>query len=355
MFHENECFWTAPILWRRCCGVALGTGLEAAPREFGTGMAFASLRGSRLIARYKGVVLGVFDLAARGIADQGLDLLTYETRRRPTMENFSRTSSIAMMAALLAVSFTLTLSAPAPAAAREKCVKAKLRLELEGKGDRDQDGLTKCEERKVTFTDPRDWDTDNDKLSDAAEARGLSDPLNPDSDGDGVDDGVEQINGTSPIDTDSDNDGLTDDVDPDPAGALSNKIEGAVDALNCPSQGGVGSVTVLGVVIGIDGNTRYDGAENCAALAQRRIDNGGAHVEVTVSSGQGGALSATRVDLEDADNDGSPDRIDTDDDNDGIEDDIDTDDDGDGVPDVDDKDDDLGIDEDDDDEGEGDE
>jgi cytoskeletal protein RodZ len=57
--------------------------------------------------------------------------------------------------------------------------------------DRDDDRLTD-EEELMYGTDPNDWDTDNDELSDSAEIRVWNtDPLNPDTDGDGYLDGLE--------------------------------------------------------------------------------------------------------------------------------------------------------------------
>ena len=100
--------------------------------------------------------------------------------------------------------------------------------------DRDGDGLGKCEEERLG-TDPNNWDTDGDGLSDGDEVLkygtdplkadtdgdGLSDydeiykyktdPLNPDTDGDGLSDGDEVLKyKTDPLKADTDGDGLSD-------------------------------------------------------------------------------------------------------------------------------------------------
>jgi hypothetical protein len=60
-------------------------------------------------------------------------------------------------------------------------------------------------------TDPADLDSDNDDLSDAAEAEHGTDPNNPDTDGDGVTDRMEIFDlNTNPTDPDTDLDGLGD-------------------------------------------------------------------------------------------------------------------------------------------------
>ena len=64
--------------------------------------------------------------------------------------------------------------------------------------DSDNDGLTDEEERRLG-TDPHNWDTDGDGLSDGDEAHiWHTNPLNPDTDGDGYPDGVEVKNGFNP-------------------------------------------------------------------------------------------------------------------------------------------------------------
>jgi hypothetical protein len=61
-------------------------------------------------------------------------------------------------------------------------------------------------------SNPREWDTDGDSLTDPEEVFELgTDPNHPDSDGDGISDGVEVgQRGTDPLDMDSDDDGLDD-------------------------------------------------------------------------------------------------------------------------------------------------
>jgi len=64
--------------------------------------------------------------------------------------------------------------------------------------DSDNDGLSDKEER-LLGTDPYNFDTDGDGLTDYAEVRIYkTDPLNPDTDGDGYSDGDEVINGFDP-------------------------------------------------------------------------------------------------------------------------------------------------------------
>jgi hypothetical protein len=259
-----------------------------------------------------------------------------------------RPSYLLAAAALTIAIAGLVVPPSAVAQTVDPCVRAKLRLVEVGRGDKDKDGLTKCEERKVYGTDAKDWDTDNDGISDGDEVDGNTDELDDDTDDDGIKDGDEETIGTSAVDEDSDGDGVIDGLDDDPAGELSDQIEGSLEGIFCPVGGGTGTITVLGNDITVSADTAYDGAESCDDLLTRFINNGGAHVEVNVSYDGFGGLTATRVDLEDADNDGSPDLIDDDDDNDGIDDDIDDDDDNDGVLDSEDGDDDNGDDQDDD-------
>jgi hypothetical protein len=82
-----------------------------------------------------------------------------------------------------------------------------------GNPDRDGDGLTNDQEA-VVGTDPDDWDSDDDGLSDGYEwetgsERGC-DPLDPDSDDDGLTDALERRIGSRIDVADSDGDGLTD-------------------------------------------------------------------------------------------------------------------------------------------------
>ena len=76
--------------------------------------------------------------------------------------------------------------------------------------DSDNDGLTDSHERLWTFTDPEEYDTDGDWLSDGYEASVGTDPLLPDTDGDGLSDGYEDSLGSDPLSADTDGDGLSD-------------------------------------------------------------------------------------------------------------------------------------------------
>lgn len=64
--------------------------------------------------------------------------------------------------------------------------------------DSDSDGIDDVRERQLA-TDPRNWDTDGDSLSDGDEVLGWkTDPLNSDTDGDSYADGQEVKNGYNP-------------------------------------------------------------------------------------------------------------------------------------------------------------
>lgn len=77
--------------------------------------------------------------------------------------------------------------------------------------DRDGDGLTRCEELALG-TDPNNWDTDGDGISDGDEVRKYgTNPLMPDTDLDGISDYDEIFKyKTDPLNPDTDGDGLTD-------------------------------------------------------------------------------------------------------------------------------------------------
>jgi outer membrane protein OmpA-like peptidoglycan-associated protein len=77
--------------------------------------------------------------------------------------------------------------------------------------DPDKDGLVTKEEKRIR-TDPRNPDTDGDRLTDGEEVRRYStDPLNPDTDGDGLTDGDEvRVHATDPLNPDTDRDRLLD-------------------------------------------------------------------------------------------------------------------------------------------------
>ncbi|MDZ4845369.1 MAG: DUF6089 family protein [Chitinophagales bacterium] len=77
--------------------------------------------------------------------------------------------------------------------------------------DNDKDGLSDADE-KIAGTNPKNYDTDGDLLSDGEEVNQFkSDPLKKDTDGDGLDDGKEvRETETDPTLTDTDGDGLDD-------------------------------------------------------------------------------------------------------------------------------------------------
>jgi hypothetical protein len=79
--------------------------------------------------------------------------------------------------------------------------------------DPDDDGLTNLEEWNgdENSTDPMDADSDNDDLTDGAEANTHgTDPNDADSDDDGLNDGAEIAASTLPLDPDTDNDEMND-------------------------------------------------------------------------------------------------------------------------------------------------
>ena len=81
---------------------------------------------------------------------------------------------------------------------------------FDGLFDADGDGLSFAQEHLTHGTDPHDWDTDGDGLSDGYEIQIGTNPLKWDSDGDGLSDGEEIEAGTDPNDPDSDDDGIDD-------------------------------------------------------------------------------------------------------------------------------------------------
>lgn len=93
--------------------------------------------------------------------------------------------------------------------------------------DTDRDGLTNQWEIQVSLTDPRDADTDDDRIPDGKEDADLdtlrnrveqglgTNPNDADTDDDSLDDGDEVGEGTDPNDPDSDDDGIDDGDDAD--------------------------------------------------------------------------------------------------------------------------------------------
>jgi len=80
-----------------------------------------------------------------------------------------------------------------------------------GDGDADKDGLLKSEEKRLG-TNPNNFDTDGDGLSDGDEVRKYrTNPLKGDTDGDGLSDADEVLKyKTDPLKADTDGDGLSD-------------------------------------------------------------------------------------------------------------------------------------------------
>lgn len=199
------------------------------------------------------------------------------------------------------------------ASAGDPCARANQRLEQTGRGDRDFDGLSDCSEKKVVGTDRRDPDSDDDAIDDGTEIENGTDPLDSDSDDDGLDDGDEDSVGTDPNDPDSDDDGEDDGEDADPADELVNEIEGDLESIDCAG----GTLVLLGIEVSLTPATEWEDPASCEELAASFAANGGAHVEVEVTGDAQSGLQAREVELEDDDNDGSPDDVDGDDDDDG--------------------------------------
>jgi len=210
-----------------------------------------------------------------------------------------------------------------------QCAAADARLAAKGVGDSDHDGLSDCREHKILGTNPRNFDSDHDGVPDATEVADGTNPLDVDSDDDGLSDGAEAVAGSDPLVQDSDGDGLVDGTDTDPNGDLDSEIRGAIGSLTCDAPA---NVVVLGITIAVDGQTRFEGPQDCASLQAAIAANGGAHAQVVVQQ-VGGGLLADKISVDDADNDGSPNHVDADDDNDGTPDVTDVDDDNNGVDD----------------------
>jgi len=195
----------------------------------------------------------------------------------------------------------------------DPCAGADAALAATGAGDRDHDGLSNCRERRVLGTKARDWDTDDDGVSDSDEVGKGTNPTDADSDDDGLDDGSEHDMGTDPTSADSDHDGEVDGEDADPSGELDSKIEGRATAVTCPSGELPGTMSVLGIPIALEGTTEYEHVESCDALAGLVSQNGGVHVDVKVTGDLGAGFHAVEVEAKDLDDDGSPGSADHDD------------------------------------------
>ncbi len=218
-----------------------------------------------------------------------------------TLSSSTRKALPTVLAAFLGLATVCAVNVSQPAAqAAEPCAQANARLEATGNGDRDRDGLSNCSEKRVFGTDHRDYDSDDDGLPDPDELEDGTDPTDADSDDDGLGDGEEGEAGSDPGDADSDEDGVSDGTDCDPADDLESGIEGAVQAITCPTDEANGSLTVLGVPITLTPQTELEHVLSCANLAV------GTHVEVKLSGDATTALIAEGVEVEDGDNDGCP-------------------------------------------------
>ena len=106
-----------------------------------------------------------------------------------------------------------------------------------GTGDPDGDSLPNSGEF-ARGTDPNDFDTDNDLLSDGAEVNvHLTNPLAADTDGDGLSDGAEvNTHGSSALDADSDDDTLSDGAEVNTHGSSPLSIDSDNDGFNDPTE-----------------------------------------------------------------------------------------------------------------------
>jgi hypothetical protein len=206
----------------------------------------------------------------------------------------------ALVVVLGIAAFLVLNVAELAAQAQNPCAQADARLAGTGRGDRDHDGLSNCAEKQVFGTDHRDYDSDDDGVSDPDELDEGTDPTDADSDDDEVDDGEEEDNGSDPNDADSDDDGTPDGQDCDPADELESEIEGAVQEITCPTADTNGTLKLLGIAITLTPTTEFDDGASCAELVV------GAHVEVEVTGDATTALTAAEVEVEDADSDGCP-------------------------------------------------
>lgn len=242
------------------------------------------------------------------------------------------------------VTFGLAALLVAPAAQAGLCDRHEARLAATGKGDRDHDGLSDCTEKKVTFTDRRDFDTDDDGVDDGTEVTDGTDPLDPDTDDDGADDGEERDECTDPSDTDTDDDGEEDGVDSDPLDDLEQRIEGDLEALACPTAAADGSATVMGIDIVLPATDDAELLAACDEIAVLLAESADpVHVEIEIESDENG-LVAAEIELDDSDLDGEPDDMEDDDDEDEEEDDDEEDeDDDDDEEEDDDEDDDIQV------------
>jgi len=223
---------------------------------------------------------------------------TRESARRNAILTVSMTAILVGASLLVGVGRAL-------ASSTDRCARAEALLAATGRGDKDFDGISNCKEKFQTGTAYNDPDTDDDGVNDGDELTEGTDPLDPDTDGDGLDDGTENHIGTDPTDVDSDDDGSYDGNDSDPGDELRNQIEGNIESITCPTVAD-GSVSVLGIAITLNQATAYKGVATCADLAAIVATDGTAHVEVEVTTPP---ITAIKVHLEDADNNGTPDDI----------------------------------------------
>ena len=194
----------------------------------------------------------------------------------------------ALKAALAtASSAILALCLMAPTAAHAKtpkiksCANSEAAFLATGQGDRDSDGLSDCREMKQLGTSPTNPDTDADGVTDAQEVSDHTDPLDADSDGDGIND------------------------HDDSAPRIQQRLKVFVDELTCPLVGVPGKLSALGMSLMLDDMTDFEDG-TCADLAALMLaepTDSQVFVEVDVVEGLAGLITATKVEVEEAEED----------------------------------------------------
>ena len=92
-----------------------------------------------------------------------------------------------------------------------------------------------------------------------------------------------------------------------PIGQPEGRIVGSMDALACPNGGASGSISVLGIDVALTSDTQFEDVSSCDALAALTTPT---VVELKVE-GTLGSFVATEVQVEDPNDEGTPDAADS--------------------------------------------